>query len=196
MTPLQDYVENLKICDRFRLLEGDIAECGTWKGGMIAGMAEVLGDNNRTYFLFDSFEGLPEAKPIDGEAALKWQRNTESETYHNNCKAELSDAREAMSLSGIQNFQIIKGWFHDTLPSFNSENKIAVLRLDGDWYESISECLKYLYPLVIKNGLIIIDDYYVWDGVAKAVHHYLNEINSAAKIYTLCNGIAYIIKKE
>lgn len=196
MIPLENYVKNIKICEKHKFLAGDIVECGTWKGGMIAGIAEIMGETDRTYFLFDSFEGLPKAQPIDGEAALKWQQDTGSEYYHDNCKASIYDASEAMSLTRVKNVQIIKGWFKDTLPSFNIENGIAVLVLDGDWYDSIQECLKYLYPQVVRNGLVIIDDYYVWDGTSKAVHNYLNSINSPSKIYTLCDGIAYIKKRE
>jgi O-methyltransferase len=196
MIPSDNYVDNLKLCEKYKFLEGDIVECGTWKGGMIAGIAEVLGDTNRTYFLFDSFEGLPLAKIIDGESAINWQNNKESEAYYDNCSADILYAKEAMRLSRVKNVQIIKGWFNQTLPGFNKNNRIAILRLDGDWYESIMECMEYLYPYVVKNGLVIIDDYYIWDGTSRAIHNYLAKINSTSKIYTLCTGIAYIIKNE
>lgn len=196
MIPSQSYIENLKFCDKYKSLEGDVVECGTWKGGMIAGIADVLGDYGRTYYLFDSFEGLPSAKIIDGEAAINWQKNKESETYYNNCTADIIEAEEAMRLSKAKNVQIIKGWFNETLPKFDHSNRIAILRLDGDWYESILVSMEFLYPLVVKNGIVIIDDYYFWDGASRAIHYYLNKINSSSKIYTLCKGIAYIIKNE
>jgi O-methyltransferase len=196
MIPSLSYIENLKICEKNKFLAGDVVECGTWKGGMIAGIADILGGKDRTYYLFDSFEGLPLAKNIDGEAALTWQNNTDSIGYYDNCKADINDALEVMNLAKIKNPQIIKGWFSETLPMFRTNNKIAFLRLDGDWYESILESLENLFPQVVTNGLIIIDDYYVWEGTSRAVHFYLNNINSKSKIFTLCDGIAYIVKLD
>src|SRR5437867_13329705 len=73
MIPESSYIINLKLVDKYvRQIDGDAVECGVWKGGMIAGIAEILG-GNRTYYLFDSFEGLLQVKEIDGYAAKKWQ---------------------------------------------------------------------------------------------------------------------------
>jgi hypothetical protein len=62
----------------------------------------------------------------------------------------------------MDNVTLIKGFFHNTLIPENIDNigEIAVLRLDGDWYESTMTCLKHLFPKVVKGGLIILDDYY------------------------------------
>ena len=125
---------------------------------MIAGFADVLGPD-REYFLFDSFEGLPPAREMDGPAALRWQANKQSPGYHDNCKAAADDARTAMRLSAAAHFSLLKGWFGKTIPSFSPPEPIAVLRLDADWYESTLTCLKYLYPHVAPGGVVIIDDY-------------------------------------
>ena len=77
-------------------VEGIVVECGVWRGGAIASIAEVLGPD-RHYFLFDSFEGLPPADDIDGESAAAWQADTSSPDYHDNCSAEERWAREAMA---------------------------------------------------------------------------------------------------
>lgn len=69
MITADDYVENLRLARWVGQVRGSIIECGTWRGGMIAGIADVLG-RDRRYYLFDSFEGLPPAKEIDGAAAL------------------------------------------------------------------------------------------------------------------------------
>src|ERR1700736_2432942 len=79
------YIKNLEIADSCRQVPGCVVECGVWRGGMSAGLADVLGPD-REYFLFDSFEGLPPAEEIDGPAALLWQSNTQSPEYHDNCK--------------------------------------------------------------------------------------------------------------
>jgi O-methyltransferase len=192
MIPKPTFVENLKLCKRFRHVKGCIIECGVWRGGMSAAMAEVLG-NNRNYYLFDSFEGLPEAKEIDGEAAIKWQNDKESPLYYENCKAETDYADKAMKISGAKNYNLIKGWFSETLPEFDPKEEISILRLDGDWYDSTIDCLKFLYPKVAKGGLIIVDDYYAWDGCSRAVHDYLSAQKLSDRIFQI-NGNSYIIK--
>ena len=70
MVPESLYVANLELAAQYSSVEGAVVECGTWRGGMIAGIATVCGPGRR-YYLFDSFQGLPEAKEIDGEAALR-----------------------------------------------------------------------------------------------------------------------------
>src|SRR4051794_27468933 len=104
------YKANLELADSVREVHGCIVECGVWRGGMIAGLAEVLGPE-REYFLFDSFQGLPPALPIDGVAAIAWQSDTESPSFHNNCAAPESFAREAMNWSGARKVHISPGWF-------------------------------------------------------------------------------------
>src|SRR6266480_2286319 len=83
-----DYCANLRLANRFTHLPGAIVECGTWKGGMIAGLACLFGAK-RNYYLFDSFEGLPPAKEIDGESALRWQADKKSPRYFDNCRASV-----------------------------------------------------------------------------------------------------------
>ncbi|PKO18222.1 MAG: hypothetical protein CVU39_01935 [Chloroflexi bacterium HGW-Chloroflexi-10] len=194
MIPKSRYINNLALSESIKEISGDIVECGTWKGGMVAGFAQLLG-NTRSYFLFDSFEGLPQAKSIDGQAALEWQNNTDSPTYFNNCSANLADAEMAMKLTGVKNHTLIKGWFEDTLTKYQPHDKgIALLHLDGDWYNSTMTCLVSLFDLVVKNGIIIIDDYYKWEGCSKAVHDYLSNKNSTQRIHQFQNDIGYIKK--
>lgn len=194
MIPRDTFIENLYLCKNLTSMDGCVAECGVWRGGMIAAMADVLG-SHRKYYLFDSFEGLPQAKDIDGEAAIKWQQDTKSPLYFNNCRVEMEHAENAMRLSNAEHYQLIKGWFSETLPGFKPEESIAVLRLDCDWYDSTIECLNSLYKYVAKEGLIIIDDYYTWDGCSKAVHEFLSTNKLAEKINQSKNGVCYIIKK-
>lgn len=185
------YVANLALCDQFRHLPGAVVECGTWKGGMIAGIATLFKDD-RDYYLFDSFEGLPVPQDIDkdggGQSAKAWQANS-----NHNCRAEESFAQRAMLLSGARNVHIIKGWFNKTLPNYSGK-PIAILRADGDWYESTMDILTNLYPYVIKGGLIILDDYYYWEGCAKAIHDFLSRNQLRDKIYQSNNLYAYIVK--
>lgn len=193
MIPKTTFIKNLMLCNSFRKIKGSIIECGVWRGGMIAAMAELLG-KDRKYYLFDSFEGLPEVKEIDGEAARKWQENKEDPWYFNNCKAEISYAEKAMKLADINNYRIVQGWFSETLPKFNVDEEIAILRLDGDWYDSIIQCLNYLYPSVAKGGLVVVDDYYIWDGCSRAIHDYLSSHNLPDRVHQLDHNNCYIVK--
>lgn len=185
------YIANLELVERFSRVAGSIVECGTWKGGMIAGMAKLLG-NDRTYFLFDSFQGLPPAQEIDGASALRWQTDTESPTYYDNCVASEQDARSAMHLAGVHS-TIEKGWFQDTLPRAHFRDGIAILRMDADWYESTLEILNNLFKYVVPGGIVIIDDYYTWDGCSKAVHDYLSR-NKCVERINAHKGVCFIVK--
>lgn len=176
-----EYAINLALAERIRDVPGCVVECGVWRGGMSAGMATVLG-STRHYYLCDSFEGLPPAKAIDGDSAIRWQADTAGPRYYDNCAAEETFAIEAMAIAGVGSYSIVKGWFDDTLPRLSLDQPIALLRLDGDWYDSTMTCLTALYPKVATGGLVVIDDYYTWDGCARAVHDYLSATSSTERI--------------
>ena len=195
MIPPATYLKNLALADDFNTVEGCVVECGTWKGGMIAGIAKMLKEQEREYFLFDSFEGLPPARDIDGQAALDWQANKDSPIYYNNCTASIADAEKAMQKSGAMRYQLVKGWFNETLPQYLDKLQIAMLRLDGDWYDSTYACLENLFPSVVKDGIIILDDYYTWDGCARAMHDYLSRNNRTERISQFDNDVCYLVKK-
>lgn len=194
MIPEDLFVCNLDLCSRFINIEGDIVECGVWRGGMTAGITEVLG-LGRQIHLFDSFQGLPPAKELDGMEALNWQRDTTSPSYYDNCTADETFAQSAMQMTGHLHYKLWKGWFERTVPKYDGK-KIAILRLDGDWYDSTKVCLVKLFPKVAEGGLIILDDYYTWDGCTKAVHDYLSETKSPSRIQQWNNKVAYIIKRS
>lgn len=194
MTSEKRFIANLELCAKFSHLEGAYVECGVWKGGMSAAIAEVIGEKHDIH-LFDSFEGLPPAKEIDGKAALHWQQDKNSPTYFDNCKIDESVARQVMGMSGHNRFTLHKGFFEQTLPIF-PKTQIAILRLDGDWYDSIMTSLKYLYPMVVHDGLVILDDYPYWEGCSKAVHRYLADVGSASRIHQLEDTVTYLVKKD
>ena len=99
-----------------------------------------------------------------------------------------------MELSSASNFQIVKGWFSETLPEYPLSS-IALLRLDGDLYESTMDCFQQLYHKVVKGGIIIIDDYLSWTGCSRAVHDYLSSINSQS-IIQYFEDVVYIKKND
>jgi O-methyltransferase len=193
MIPDGAFIDNLDLCDEYKNVAGDYVECGVWRGGMSAAVSELLG-KERMVHLFDSFEGLPPAKEIDGQEALDWQKNVTSPGYYDNCTADESFTMDAMKLARHQKYKLYKGWFQNTLPGIQTSS-IGILRLDGDWYDSIMVCLEVLFPKVVTGGIIVLDDYYTWDGCAKAVHDYLSKSASASRIYQWNNQVAYLIKK-
>jgi O-methyltransferase len=191
MIPQSDFILNLQLAETVSSVDGAVVECGVWRGGMIAGIAEVLG-SSREYVLCDSFQGLPEAQPIDGHAALVWQSNTRGPNYHDNCAAPEEVARAAMAFSPAQRIQVVAGWFEKTLPGVRIDNGIALLRLDADWYESTIACLENLYDQVVPGGIVIVDDYYTWDGCARAVHDFLARRKVTVRVRQWASAICYL----
>lgn len=195
MIPREIFIDNIILCQDFFPGEGAIVECGVWRGGMIAGISDSLKKFNNVYYLYDSFEGLPEVKEIDGRGAKDWQNDNSGPYYFDNCCAEQEIAEGVFKDLGV-NYKIIKGWFNETIPLNSPAETISILRLDADWYDSTLVCLENLYPLIRQFGLIIIDDYYTWEGCSKAVHDYLSKIKSSSKIQETSLGTAFIIKNE
>jgi O-methyltransferase len=178
------------------LWEGAIIECGTWKGGMAAALIEV-GGPMRKYYFFDSFEGLPPAQDIDGEMAKAYQANVDAPGYHDNCAATFDEFKSAIALTKAPsgNITIVRGFFEDTFKTFNPP-PIAILRLDGDWYSSTMACLVKFWDLVLPGGLILIDDYYHWEGCTKAVHEFLTIRAACERIRQgRVGGVAFIRKE-
>ena len=93
------------------------------------------------------------------------------------CYSSFDEVRSHLALSGLleENIIMIKGKVEDTIPSQVPTDKIALLRLDTDWYESTKHELEHLYPMLVKNGLLIIDDYGHWQGCRKAVDEYMTK---------------------
>lgn len=171
MVPERTFEANLEVAKYIPHIAGCVVECGVWKGGMIAAISEVMDANGeREYFLFDSFEGLPPAQEIDGAEAIGYQKNTSSPAYFDNCRISSQYANEAMMMVGAKTFTITEGWFANTLPDFKFPGPIAFLRLDCDWYASIKICLDELWDKVATGGIVVVDDYFAWDGCRKAVN--------------------------
>jgi O-methyltransferase len=196
VTPLA-YVENLILAKEAldRLDNGAIIECGTWRGGMAAGLMEV-GGPRRWYYFFDSFEGMPPAKEIDGERALWWQANPGGSHYYDNCRASVDEFKATIARTGVSEdrVQIHEGFFDNTLPGFNPP-QIAILRLDADWYDSTTQCLVKFWDHVLPEGLILIDDYYAYEGCSRAVHDFLSERKAPEAIRQSPIGRVAYIKK-
>jgi len=186
-------------------LPGVLLECGTWRGGCAVAMLlvqrELYGAIRKPVYMLDSFEGLPAVEPRDGPLAAQWQAGADKEKFFDNCKAAQEDLENLLRQQRFApgEYHLVRGWFEDTVPALASElaaSGIAVLRLDGDWYASTAVCLKNLCPVVCETGVVIVDDYYAWDGCARAVHDYLSQADLPYRIKSLpYNFGAYFIKR-
>ena len=195
------------IYDLSKLIEsqkrgGAFVECGAWKGGCAAVMAFVAekAKSNRKVWLFDSFEGLPEPTNKDGLFAKEY---SSGKTFGNLAKINIlvglvEDVKKIFfSILKInkENTVIKKGWFQNTLPEARDKiGNIAILHLDGDWYESTKFCLDNLYNNVIEGGYVIIDDYYYLEGCRKAVDEFFKERNIKADLIKIDEAGAYFKK--
>lgn len=177
-------------------IEGDIVECGVWKGGSMMAIAETLlgvGDTSRDLYLFDTFEGMPpptkddvDIAGVTAESLLDRSDKESDESVW--CRATLDVVKKVLGSTGYPSEKVhfIKGMVEQTIPRFVPE-KIALLRLDTDWYESTKHEMEHLFPRLSKGGVLIIDDYGHWQGARKAVDEYLEK--NAVKI--LLNRIDY-----
>jgi hypothetical protein len=161
-----------------RKAEGCFVECGVWKGGCSAVMAWVArcAGSGRGVWLFDSFEGLPEPTAPDGRMAEEFAGGKSAGRLSaiDKLVAPLEHVRALFSRLDLHdNVHIEKGWFQDTVPAAAGRmGPVAILRLDGDWYESTLCCLEALYDNVIAGGYIILDDFDYWQGSKKATEDF------------------------
>jgi len=148
-------------------VSGDIVECGVYNGGSagVLAFASRHSQPPRGLWLFDSFEGLPEASAIDGIKAQE-RRGT--------CAGDPQKVRQLMHKLGIAQtrLHIIKGWFQDTFSTIQIE-RIGLLHIDADWYESVRLCLQRFYDFVQPGGFIVLDDYGHWPGCRAAVDEFV-----------------------
>lgn len=177
-------------------IPGNVVECGVWRGGSMMAAARTLlecGDTTRELHLFDTFAGMsaPDARDvaIDGRSAsdlLRAQDKMESGSAW--CYATLEEVQAAMSDTGYDAARIhyVKGKVEDTIPR-SAPARIALLRLDTDWYESTRHELEHLYPRLSPGGVLIIDDYGHWAGCRQAVDEYF----ASRSIHLLLNRVDY-----
>lgn len=170
-------------------IEGDIVECGVWRGGssMVAALSLINNkDTQRHLYMYDTYEGMSE--PTGEDVSIHGDTGEDTWQGINQCYADFPDVERNIGSTNYPKNQIhmIKGKVEETIPHQIPE-KISILRLDTDWYESTYHELVHLYPRLVKGGVLIIDDYGHWQGARKAVDQYFQENN----IPVLLNWIDY-----
>lgn len=183
-----EYIEKNKI-------EGDIVECGVWRGGSSMVMAKKLSElqnTDRQLFMYDTYEGMSEPTENDlqhdGQNAQNMLATSDKEIDQIWCYSALDEVKQNMQSTGfpLDKINFVQGKVEETIPNVIPK-KIAILRLDTDWYESTKHEMEHLFPLLVKGGVLIIDDYGHWQGARKAIDEYL----TAHNIQILLNRIDY-----
>jgi len=169
-------LENIQICATKLIeenIEGDFLEAGVWKGGASMFMRAILkcyGIRNRTVWIADSFRGLPSPKPEYPDD------KGDSHYQYEKLAVSIEQVRRNFQALNLLDEQVrfIEGWFHETL--FDAPvDRIALLRLDGDMYESTYVSLEALYHKVSIGGFVIVDDYGYIESCRQAVHDFLSK---------------------
>jgi O-methyltransferase len=177
------------LCDSVEYLvrsgvEGALVECGVWRGGSMMAAALTLldlGDTDRDLYLFDTFTGMPEpgaedtASAYDGYSPQKrWRRQMRLGRQWAGVPVEEVRARLEGTGYPPERLHLVPGMVEDTVPD-EAPERIALLRLDTDWYASTKHELEQLYPRLADGGVLIIDDYGHYDGARRAVDEYFEE---------------------
>lgn len=189
-------LNNLQYCMEDVLknnIPGDFIETGVWRGGaaiLMRAVLKVYNITDRLVFAADSFEGLPPSNytlyPAD---------NGYDFTQFKILAVSLPEVQANFECYGLLDNQVafLKGWFKDTLPDAPIE-KLALMRLDGDLYESTMDALINLYPKLSIGGYVIIDDYSI-PCCVKAVHDFRNKFNIIDPIHKTEDNIAAFWKR-
>lgn len=166
-------------------IPGSIVECGVWRGGSTMAAAltlKELGDETRDIYLFDTFAGMNAPTKEDVEcngthASARWEKKKIDDNSSYWCMSPLEETRQNVLSTDYpaERIHFIKGPVEETLPEKKPSGPIAVLRLDTDWYVSTKHELTHLFPQLMENAPIIIDDYGHWQGAKQAVDEYLEE---------------------
>jgi O-methyltransferase len=168
-------LENIQMCIRTILednIEGDFIETGVWRGGSTIFMCAVLkayGDARKVVWCADSFRGLPEpdAKKYPADRIATWHTNAE-------LAVTLDEVQNNFRRYGMLSDRVrfLEGWFKDTLPAAPID-RLSLIRLDGDMYESTMDALNNLYHKLSAGGFVIIDDYGLpEDTCRRAIHDF------------------------
>ena len=206
--------DQVVFCERNQI-KGSYVECGVWKGGAVAMMAMGSlrhSQSRRNIHLFDAFADIcePDAD-IDGQRAIE-ESAPYTDTASGNLQSMKGFYRDVGGHGTLQENRVLLedvvrypeemlhyhvGWFQDTVPeAAKTIGPIAILRLDGDWYESTKVCLEHLYDLVTEGGFIVIDDYGTYDGCKTAVDEFMKSRASHDYLHPVDADCRYLVKSR
>ena len=182
---LQALVDAVRYCVA-RELPGAFAECGVWRGGSVLAMLltlQELGRPDRDVYLFDTFEGMTapterDVSALDPPALREWNEALARgerpwQEYFDPALVNERAVADVLHATGYpaERLHLVRGPVETTLPA-QAPDRLALLRLDTDWYASTRHELEQLYPRLVGEGVLIIDDYGHWEGAREAVDEY------------------------
>jgi len=166
------------LMSQIKYVEGDVVECGVGKGSTLFSMSllSILLEQNRTFYGFDSFQGLPEPTQEDKP------ESDPDKIFKGRFTWSKQETIDSMLLNGLpeefleNKIHLIEGWFENTFQEYKG-NGVALLHIDVDNYMPYKESLEHFYPLVNKGGAITFDEYNdpVWAGATKAVDEFFSD---------------------
>lgn len=170
-------------------IPGNFVECGVAGGGSTALAAAVIKRHTRQprwVYAFDSFDGMPAPTEKDKSNGILaevtgWGTGT--------CAAPETSVKEICNKLGVGDIvQLVKGYFEDTLPKMRDQvGMIALLHMDGDWYESTKTIINNLYDRISNDGFVQVDDYGFWEGCRQALHEFEAERQLKFKLHQIDN---------
>lgn len=177
-------IQAMKIIARNKI-DGDLVETGVWRGGnllLFSKMSDKLGLQKKIW-AYDTYEGMSEPtekdisyKGTDSRDLLaKHPKILDGDSHNIWCYASLDDVRNNLKrhMDDIGRINFVQGKVEETLLNKeNIPNKIALLRIDTDWYESTKIGLEVLFPRLVPGGILILDDYGHWKGAKNATDEY------------------------
>jgi O-methyltransferase len=153
-------------------IPGSIVEAGVWRGGSAMAAAMELmnrSEQMRDLYLYDTYKGMSEPTKEDVDMLGRAAKAQRAWAY-----SPIEDVRRNLLSTGYpaENLHFVKGNVEDTIPG-EAPERIALLRLDTDWYTSTKHEMEHLYPRLVSGGVLIIDDYGYWEGARQAVDEYI-----------------------
>lgn len=186
-------------------IAGDFVECGVYLGASIISIIRTLqrlGVTDRDIWLYDTFEGMPEPQAVDvfyadgPEGAREfWDKIKREDGGSDWVRAEVSAVQSNIAhvTYPAERMHFVKGLVEDTIPA-TMPDKIALLRLDTDFYSSTKHEFVHLYPRVVSGGVVIIDDYGGYRGSQKATDEYLKEQGLPVLLFRIDEHVRMFVK--
>ncbi|MFJ9035460.1 TylF/MycF/NovP-related O-methyltransferase [Streptomyces sp. NPDC102406] len=176
-------------------IPGDIVECGVWRGGSMQACAKTLlgcGATDRDLYLFDTYDGM--TPPTDEDLRRDGTPAADILARHGKDKAiwayaTLDDVKSGFASVPYpaERIHYVRGKVEETVPG-EAPDKIAILRLDTDWYASTKHELDHLYDRLVPGGVLLIDDYGYWQGSRQAVDEFLERTGERLLLLRMDEG--------
>ena len=197
ITRISKILAHYELYKKVRKVPGVMIECGVFKGASFARFAmfrDLFGNPfSKKMIGFDTFGKFPKTK-LSTDKGFR-QRFIDAAGEQSISKQQMMDV---LRHKGIDKFvELVEGDITKTVPAYldsHPELKISLLNLDTDIYEPAVTALEYLYPRLVRRGVLILDDYGTFSGETKAVDNYFKDKNVEICKFPFCMTPCYIIK--